>query len=149
MVDCYLRGVNCHSGLQLSLFIASDFSPMLLLLSCWLWGNPSLLGAARVSLPTYSLKTAVMINCNNAGIASAPSLFVADNFNFTPGGNSLAIIEWKQTHSSDLAFPWDISWKQTHLLVRARNFIGYFPSHNPKVSYCSVFRLALDIELKK
>ena len=30
MVDCYLRGVNCHSGLQLSLFIASDFSPMLL-----------------------------------------------------------------------------------------------------------------------
>ena len=78
--------------------------------------------AARVSLPTYSLKTAAMINCSNAWIASAPSLFVAESILH----RALAIIEWKQTHSLGLAIPWDIS------------------RHNPSASLlavCSVFSI--------
>ena len=108
MVACYLRGVNCYSGLQLLLFIASDFSPMVPSELTALAADSVVIlhfSAARVSLPTYSLKTAAMINCNNAWIASAPSLFVAESILH----RALAIIEWKQTHSLGLAIPWDIS----------------------------------------
>lgn len=124
---CYLRGVNCYSGLQLFLFIASDYSPMVPSGLTALAADLVVIlhfSAARVSLPTYSLKTAAMINCNNAWIASAPSLFVAESI--LHRAEALAIIEWKQTHSLGLAIPWDIS------------------RHNPRASLlgvCSVFSI--------
>ena len=108
MVACYLRGVNCCSGVRIifiyRFWLLSNGSIWAHCSSCWLGGNPSLLGCqsffANIFIENRGYdKLQQCMNC------LCPSLFVAESILH----RALAIIEWKQTHSLGLAIPWDIS----------------------------------------